>query len=57
MLSTFPLVGEDVKSAVMEVFRMMGISKVFMNEEKLDYIISYDVKYRMGTSAGERDDE
>lgn len=42
ILSTSLLVGEGVKSAAMEVFRKMGISKMFMNDEELDYIISYD---------------
>ncbi len=57
ILSTFPLVGEDVKSAAMGVFRKMGISKMFMNDEELDYIINYDVKYGIGVSTAEGEDE
>lgn len=28
-----------------------------LSEEELDFIINYDVKYRMGASAGEEDSE
>jgi hypothetical protein len=28
-----------------------------LSDEELDFIINYDVKYRMGVSAGEREDE
>jgi len=55
--SVCPLAGEDFKSAVMGAFRKIGISKVFFNGEELDYIINYDVKYRMGVSAGEEDSD
>jgi hypothetical protein len=47
-----------IKSPFFSLARHYGLPPVGdASAEELDFIINYDVKYRMGASAGEEEDE